>query len=1105
VDLERISLASAIEQAAEGIVITDAAGKIQYVNPAFTSMTGYSAEEALGQNPRILRSGTQAAGYYQDLWKTILEGRAWRGELINRRKDGSLYIEEMTITPVRDSRGATASFIAIKQDVTERRAAEEAQRFLASIVESTEDAVVARTPDGIIMTWNRAAEQLFGYRAEEVIGKPAALLLAPENIERARRISEGLQRGESYHQHESVAVRKGGERVNVSLSISPIRNAAGEVTAAAAIVRDITDRKRAEQALRDSEERFRTAFEHAPFGMCLSTPEGRLLRVNATLCQMLGYSEAELIARGWMEITHPDDRALSREAVERLVRDQPPYVEFEKRYIRGDGHAMWARVKISAVKEGGGASWYFITHIEDITERRRAGEALRRSEEKYRRLVANLPDVTWTSNLHAQTIYVSPNVESVVGYTAEEICERGEELRFGRIHPSDMARVTEALQALFAENRPFDVEYRVRRKDAQWIWVHDRAMRTFEQEGVLYADGVFSDVTARRRAEEALAESEKRYRLLFERNLAGVFRVAADGRIVDCNEALLRMLGYDSAPEFLTLTTSDVFYDAEEGRAAFERLFRERSLTNFDVRLKRRDGTLLWALENVSLVEDENGRPAFMEGTLFDITSRKRGDQALRESEEKYRTLVTNIPDVVWTADAEGSRVFVSTNCEAVYGYTPEEMCRRDGWWGRIHTEDRPRVLEAYAAFQGQGQPYNIEYRIWKKDGRTVWAHDRAINTYENHGVRYTTGCASDISQQKVYSELVERLQRRTELILNSAGEGILGLDSDGKFTFVNPAAARMLGSTPAELIGQEMHVLLRHARADGKECPPSQCSILGSLRDGTEHRGRDDLFWSRSGDSFPVEYISTPKIENGRLVGAVVVFRDITEAKRAQESIETSLREKEALLREIHHRVKNNLQIVSSLLKLNLRSLQDPEAKHIFEDTQHRVKAMALVHETLYRSGDLAGIDFSAYVPRLVGQLLHAYGLSSREVRASLDVRSVVLPIDVAIPCALLLTELISNAAKHAFASQRSGELSIVFRPLEEPNWLLEVRNSGGGGPAPGSAPRRGSFGLELVRLLTEQLEGSVQFDSTSGFCVSMIFPLAAAMGTPTNRGSIQ
>ena len=141
-------------------------------------------------------------------------------------------------------------------------------------------------------------------------------------------------------------------------------------------------------------------------------------------------------------------------------------------------------------------------------------------------------------------------------------------------------------------------------------------------------------------------QSEKRYRLLFERNLAGVFRALPDERLVDSNEALLRILGYQPAAELRVNRASELFYDAADQQATFERLYRERSLTNHDVRLKCKDGTPVWVMENVSLVEDENGRPAFIEGTLFDITARKQAEQALQESEEKYRTLVTNLPDV---------------------------------------------------------------------------------------------------------------------------------------------------------------------------------------------------------------------------------------------------------------------------------------------------------------------------------------------------------------------------------------------------------------------------------------------------------------------------
>jgi two-component sensor histidine kinase len=262
------------------------------------------------------------------------------------------------------------------------------------------------------------------------------------------------------------------------------------------------------------------------------------------------------------------------------------------------------------------------------------------------------------------------------------------------------------------------------------------------------------------------------------------------------------------------------------------------------------------------------------------------------------------------------------------------------------------------------------------------------------------------------------------------------------------------------------------------------------------ERRNTGDLFRRGDGRTFPVEFTRTPKIEDGIPVGAVVVFRDITEAKLAQERTQASLKEKEALLREIHHRVKNNLQVVCSLLTLQSRSLKDVEAKRVFEGTRRRVKAMALVHETLYQSGDLAGIDFSAYVSRLVPQLMHAYGLTPERLRVCLEVQSVVLPIDTAIPCALMLTELVSNSLKHTMAATREGELRIAFRRLAEPSWLLEVENPAGV-EAADSAPLQGaSFGLQLVTLLTEQLNGTVQIERTPDFRVTVVFPATERPG---------
>ena len=244
--IEQAGLVAAVEQAADGIVITDTDGKIQYVNPAFTAMTGYTSEEAVGQYPRILKSGLEPAEFYAELWNTIRSGRVWHGELINRRKDGTFYHEEMRITPVRDSKGEIASYIAIKHDVTERRAAEEAQRFLAAIVESSEDAIAAYTPAGIILTWNRGAEAIFGYTAGEAIGKHVSMLA--ERPAGLAHFTEQVLQGKVVSQYEGLCRRKDGRRFHVSVTGSPIRNAAGEVVAISAVLRDISERQEAEQA-----------------------------------------------------------------------------------------------------------------------------------------------------------------------------------------------------------------------------------------------------------------------------------------------------------------------------------------------------------------------------------------------------------------------------------------------------------------------------------------------------------------------------------------------------------------------------------------------------------------------------------------------------------------------------------------------------------------------------------------------------------------------------------------------------------------------------------------------------------------------------------------
>ncbi len=276
---DRGGLAGAVEQASDAIVITDAGGHIQYVNPAFSRLTGYSAQEVIGQNPRLLQSLRQDRAFYKDLWDTIRDGRVWHGAPVNRRKDGTLYVEEMTIAPVRDSTGKISRFIAIKQDATARREALEAQGFLASIVESSSDAIISATVDGRIMSWNGGAEALYGYRAEEVLGQPMFMLVSSEYCDHMQRWSELIVRGENVPHLDGVAKRKDGKRVDISVQPCPVKNAAGQIVGQAAILRDMSLRKEAEQA----RGLLAAIVESSSVGIFSCAPDGRFLTWNIAL------------------------------------------------------------------------------------------------------------------------------------------------------------------------------------------------------------------------------------------------------------------------------------------------------------------------------------------------------------------------------------------------------------------------------------------------------------------------------------------------------------------------------------------------------------------------------------------------------------------------------------------------------------------------------------------------------------------------------------------------------------------------------------------------------------------------------------------------------
>ena len=497
---QNISLATAMDQIAEGVMITDARCRIQYVNRSFTSMTGYAAEEVIGKNPRVLKSGRHDAAFYKHMWETIRAGEVWHGELINRRKDGSEYTEEMSITPLRNSAGATTNYIAVKQDVTARRVAENAQRFLAAIVKSSPDAIFSHSPEGIIASWNRGAERMFGYTDQEIFGKPVATLMPAEMSDLFSASMARLREGDAIAPFESVGMAKDGRRIDVSLSLSPVHNAGGQLAAVAVIVHDITARKRAEEALRKSEEQFRTAFEHAPVGMGLVADDGHFLLANAVLCRIVGYSEQELLAKQWQQLTHPDDLERSEQMWNRLRQGLDSSATYEKRYIDKQGNDIPVRVQISIVKSECDGPGVFVAHIEDI-----AKEALQASAERYRLLFArNLAGVLRTT-VAGRVLDCNPAAALILGCDSPAEVVGRSFLDFHYSAPGREQLVSTLKQQKVLSNS----EWKLRRRDGLPVWILASFSLVEEEDHAGVLETTFVDITDRKRAEEQLREAKE--------------------------------------------------------------------------------------------------------------------------------------------------------------------------------------------------------------------------------------------------------------------------------------------------------------------------------------------------------------------------------------------------------------------------------------------------------------------------------------------------------------------------------------------------------------------------------------------------------------------
>jgi PAS domain S-box-containing protein len=441
------------------------------------------------------------------------------------------------------------------------------------------------------------------------------------------------------------------------------------------------------------------------------------------------------------------------------------------------------------------------------------------------------------------------------------------------------------------------------------------------------------------------------------------------------------------------------------------------------------------------------------------------------QAEHRFQLAFEQGLEAMVMVDHAGRIAFANTQLLRVFGYEPGEIVGRD--WDVLFPERVRPTVRALRAQLLAGTSANRVETALQLSGETKDGHELPVDV----GLSLVE-VAEGALVLAVIRDLRER--RRAEVaqallaaVVDSAHDAIFSIDTDMRITTWNAGAEDLYGYRAEEILGQPVSLLW----------PPQEIEaelltirLLMEERRAMHQEGRRRR---KDGSLIDVSLTRSPiRTPAGTVLGLSTIARDITARKRADEAMRASLHEKEVLLKEIHHRVKNNLQIVTSLLNLQVGDADDARFATLMRETQHRVKSMALMHETLYRSGNLGALDLREYVQELVDYLRHSYGPVLRRVTLRADVESLALPIDSAIPCGLVLTELVSNAFKHAFPDPMTGTLRVVGHHESSGSYLLRVVDDGRGMPPDVDPLRSRSLGLQLVTNLARQLHADFTRD---------------------------
>ncbi len=580
----------------------------------------------------------------------------------------------------------------------------------------------------------------------------------------------------------------------------------------------------------------------------------------------------------------------------------------------------------------------------------------------------------------------------------------------------------------------------------------------------------------KKQTEKALRESEEKLRMTIDNSPIGVCTTDLQRNILTVNSAYCKMLGY-SREELLKMSFMDFTHpdDRQKNAELYKKIVKgEISFFDIEKRYFRKDGKTIYVFLRSNLVRDDQGNPLFEIAVVEDVTERKKAEEAVKESEEKFRSVVENSHEGIFIIDNVYQFSYVNDEFCKISGYSRKDLIGVD-FRKFLEKKSKNMVTERYKKRQlGRKIERRYEFDIITKKGEIKTLEVSASILNNTSGTVSTVGQVLDVTERNKNLQILQEHDALNNALFEYNPIETIVVNNKGEIMRVNKAVKTNRSRLPKSGDIMYKNFASKYSIDMFKEL--IDCIKTGKTKIFPEIKYREDRYYNATIAPFPQ--------------GAIITAQDVSKQKLAQDEINRSLQEKEVLLNEIHHRVKNNMQIVTSLLKLQSQSIKDKRSLELFLNTQNRVRSMALIHEKLYKTEDFSKIDFGEYIRNLTAHLLISYHILPSQIKIDVNIKDIVFNINVAIPCGLIINELVTNSLNHAFSNSREGKIKVSITRKGTNGYLLVVKDNGKGLPSEAiELEDPTTLGLQLVSSLVSQLKGTLQYRYKEGAVFSIEF----------------